>query len=89
MASHIEKTVSDQNAQLELSAAEAYSRFRRGLGKLLWMAQVRHDVKVFLSRIGSQQANPLNGTGMALKSLLRYLYGDMNTVLQLAGKKFD
>ena len=45
VASHIEKTVDDANAQVPLSA-EAYARFRRALGKLLWMAQVRHDIKI-------------------------------------------
>ena len=88
MASHIEQTLTDPHAKLELSA-EAYSRFGRGLGKMLWMAQVRHDVKVYLSLIGSQQAKPLNGTEAALKSLLRYLFGDMQTVLQLPSKQFE
>lgn len=88
VASRIEQTLTDPHAKLELSA-EAYSRFGRGLGKMLWMAQVRHDVKVYLSLIGSQQAKPLNGTEAALKSLLRYLFGDMQTVLQLPSKQFE
>ena len=48
VAAHIEKTVDDASAQVPLSA-EAYARFRRALGKLLWMAQVRHDIKIYTS----------------------------------------
>ena len=59
VAAHIEKTVDDANAQVPLSV-EAYARFRRALGKLLWMAQVRHDIKIYLSLIGSQQAAPMS-----------------------------
>ena len=36
-----EKTVTDPSAEIELTP-ESYLRFRRALGKLLWMAQVRH-----------------------------------------------
>lgn len=59
VASHIERIVDDNNAQVLLTP-EAYSRFRRALGKLLWMAQVRHDIKLYLSLIRSQQAAPMN-----------------------------
>ena len=40
-------------------------RIRRTLGKLLWLAQSRHDLKVWLSLIGTQQASPKHGTEMA------------------------
>ena len=80
VAAHIEKTVDDANAQVLLSA-EAYARFRRALGKLLWMAQVRHDLKIYLSLIGSQQAAPMSGTETAIRSILRFLYNDMSTML--------
>ena len=80
VAAHIEKTVDDVHAQVPLSA-EANARFRRALGKLLWMAQVRHDIKIYLSLIGSQQASPMNGTESAIRAILRFLYNDMSTML--------
>ena len=82
VAAHIEKTVDDVHAQVPLSA-EAYARFRRALGKLLWMAQVRHDIKIYLSLIGSQQASPMNGTESAIRAILRFLYNDMSTMLSI------
>ena len=47
VASHLEKTMSDESAKKPLSS-EAYGRFRRALGKLLWMSQVRHDLKTWV-----------------------------------------
>ena len=44
------------------------------------MSQVRHDVKLYLSLIGSQQAAPMAGTEAAIRALLQYLHGDMNTL---------
>ncbi|MCV6575719.1 MAG: Ty1/Copia family ribonuclease HI, partial [Cohaesibacter sp.] len=87
VAAHIEKTVDDTNAQIPLSQ-EAYSRFRRALGKLLWMAQVRHDIKLYLSLIGSQQAAPMAGTEAAIRAILRYLHGDMNTMLSIPSGEY-
>ena len=87
VAAHIEKTVDDVNAQVPLSA-EAYARFRRALGKLLWMAQVRHDIKIYLSLIGSQQAAPMSGTESAIRSILRFLYNDMSTMLSIPSPEY-
>ena len=87
VAAHIEKTVDDANAQVPLSA-EAYSRFRRALGKLLWMAQVRHDIKIYLSLIGSQQAAPMSGTESAIRAILRFLYSDMSTMLSIPSPEY-
>ena len=87
VAAHIERTVSETNAQIPLSS-DAYARFRRALGKLLWMAQVRHDIKIYLSLIGSQQATPMAGTESALRALLRYLHGDMNTLLSIPSEEY-
>ena len=87
VAAHIEKTVDDANAQVPLSA-EAYARFRRALGKLLWMAQVRHDIKIYLSLIGSQQAAPMSGTETAIRSILRFLYNDMSTMLSIPSPEY-
>ena len=56
---HLEKT--DEASQRPLSP-EAYTRFRKALGRLLWMSQVRMDLKVWLSLLGSQQANPVAAT---------------------------
>ena len=66
VASVLERALTDKSMQQPLTAA-AYSMFRRALRKLLWMAQSRHDLKLFLSLIGSQQAAPTHGTGMAIK----------------------
>ena len=63
--------------------------FRRALGKLLWMAQPRHDLKLFLSLIGSQQVAPTHGTEMAIKALLRFLHGDVGTYLRLPSPKYE
>ena len=57
VAAVLERALTDKSMQQPLTAA-AYSRFRRALGKLLWMAQSRHDLKWFLSLSGSQQAGP-------------------------------
>ena len=55
---------------------ESYGKFRRALGKLLWLAQCRHDIKLFLSLIGSHQAAPMQGTESALRALLRFMKND-------------
>ena len=53
------------------------------------MAQSRHDLKLFLSLIGSQQAAPTHGTEMAIKALLRFLHGDVGTCLRLPSPKYE
>ena len=88
VASVLERALTDKSMQQPLTAA-AYSRFRRALGKLLWMAQSRHDLKLFLSLIGSQQAAPTHGTEMAIKALLRFLHGDVGTCLRLPSPKYE
>ena len=80
VASHLEKTMTDESAKKPLSS-EAYGRFRRALGKLLWMSQVRHDLKTWLSIIGCHQASPMSGTEAALRSVLRFLKNDMHVAL--------
>ena len=37
---------------------EAYSRFRRALGKILWLAQKRQDIKFAVGLLSTQQAAP-------------------------------
>ena len=88
VASVLERALTDKSMQQPLTAA-AYSRFRRALGKLLWMAQSRHDLKLFLSLIGSQQAAPTHGTEMAIKVLLRFLHGDVGICLRLPSPKYE
>jgi len=88
VAAVLERALTDKSMQQPLTAA-AYSRFRRALGKLLWMAQSRHDLKLFLSLIGSQQAAPTHGTKMAIKALLRFLHGDVGTCLRLPSPKYE
>ena len=70
----------DQLAKQPLSP-ESYSRFRRCLGRRLWVSQTRHDIKLLLSTIGVQQARPMHRTEMAIKSALRYLFADSNVEL--------
>ncbi|CAK9006266.1 CCHC-type domain-containing protein, partial [Durusdinium trenchii] len=48
-----------ENFVAETISKVAYGRFRRALGKLLWMSQVRHDLKTWLSIIGCHQAAPM------------------------------
>ena len=71
VAQHLEKTMSDKQAMLRLSP-ESYTRFRKALGKLLWLSQSRHDLKLFMSIIGTQQSEPMQGTESALRSVLRF-----------------
>ena len=82
ISGHLEKTLTDSNFQKPLSD-EAYSRFRKALGKLLWLSQVRHDLKTWMSVLGTQQAKPMHGTEQALKAVLRFLYVDMHACLCL------
>jgi len=65
-----------------ISEAEAYTRFRKALGRLLWMSQVRMDLKVWLSLLGSQQASPVAATETALRAVLRFLKSDSCVVLR-------
>eukprot|EP00435_Cladocopium_sp_Y103_P006580 s1858_g2.t1 len=88
VAGILDKAMEDKNAQKELSASP-YSRFRRALGKLLWMAQSRHDLKLYLSLIGSQQAKPNQGTESAIRALLRFLYDDVATCLRLPSPEYE
>ena len=85
IASHLERTVSDSSHQKPLSD-EAYSRFRRALGRLLWLSQVRHDLKAWLSLLGTQQQQPKHGTEQALKAVLRFLFNDMRSCLCLPSR---
>ena len=80
VASHLEKV---DEASLRPLSPEAYSRFRKGLGRLLWLSQTRADVKAWLSLIGSQQSKPTQGTEAALKAVLRFLFGDGDVILEL------
>ena len=88
VAAHLEKTVSDKLGS-QLLSPEAYAKFRRTLGKLLWLAQTRHDLKVWLSLIGTQQSAPKHGTEMALRAVLRFLFADRNVHLMLPSPEYD
>ena len=79
VASHLEKV---DEVSLKPLSPEAYSRFRKGLGRLLWLSQTRADVKAWLSLIGSQQSKPTQATE-ALKAVLRFLFGDGDVILEL------
>ena len=82
---HLEKT--DENSKRPLSP-ESYSRFRRALplGRLLWLAQVRVDVKTWLSLLGSQQSAPTQATEAGLRAVLRFLKTDCHVVLRLPSR---
>ena len=88
VAGILDKAMGDKNLMQELSPS-AYSRFRRALGKLLWMAQSRHDLKLYLSLIGSQQAKPNQGTESAIRALLRFLFEDVGTCLRLPSPEYE
>ena len=87
VAGILDKAMTDKNQMQDLSPS-AYSRFRRALGKLLWMAQSRHDLKLYLSLIGSQQAKPNQGES-AIRALLRFLFDDVGTCLRLPSPEYE
>ena len=88
VAQHLEKTVSDKQAAVKLSP-ESYCRFRKALGKLLWLSQSRHDLKVWMSIIGTQQSEPMQGTEAAMRAVLRFLYQDRGAHLMLPSPEYD
>ena len=88
IAAILDKSIGDRRMQEELTPS-AYSRFRRALGKLLWMAQTRRDLKLNLSPLGSQQAKPNQGTEHAMRALLRFLHDDVGACLRLPSPKYE
>ena len=80
---------------LELSATspsltpEAYSKFRKVLGKLLWYAQTRQDIKFLVGLLSTQQAQPTQAAETALRALLRFLVEDKSVVLRLPSQGLD
>ena len=86
VASFLEKT--DEQSTKQLSS-EGYQVFRKCLGKLLWLAQTRHDVKTWLSLVGSVQACPTVAADQALKSILRFLFDDRYVQLRLPSESLE
>ena len=86
ISQHLEKK---DEQSLKLLSQEGYHKFRKALGKMLWMSQTRHDIKLFLSLIGSLQSKPTCGADNALKSLLRFLYSDRHLLLRLPSGSED
>ena len=86
VASHLEKTMGDPTFMKPLTD-EAYGRFRKALGRLLWMSQTRHDIKAWMSVLGSQQSKPMHGTEQGLKAVLRFLFQDMHVCLCVFSNK--
>ena len=71
IASHLERTMHESQYQKPLSD-ESYSQFRRALGRLLWLSQVRRDLKAWLPVIETQQSKPMHGTEQALRAVLQW-----------------
>lgn len=86
IASFLEKD--DEQSKKRLSQ-EGYHKFRKALGKLLWLSQTRCDLKLYLSLIGSLQAQPTCAADNALKALLRFLYNDRHLLLRLPSASED
>ena len=86
MASFLEKS---DEVSLRPLTAEGYGKFRKSLGKMLWLAQVRHDLKLWLSLIGSVQAKPTVGGDNALKAILRFLYLDRHVQLRMPSESTE
>ena len=86
VAAFLEKT--DEQSTKQLSS-EGYQVFRKCLGKLLWLAQTRHDVKTWLSLVGSVQACPTVAADQALKSILRFLFDDRYVQLRLPSESLE
>ena len=82
LGAHLERATQPGAASLPLTE-EAYTRFRKVLGKLLWWTQTRQDFKFYLSLLATQQAKPMQCTESALRALLRFLRSDTNTVLKI------
>ena len=82
VAAFLERTDEQSTKQL---TPEGYQVFRKCLGKLLWLAQTRHDVKTWLSLVGSVQACPTVAADQALKAILRFLFDDRYVQLRLPG----
>ena len=80
VAAFLERTDEQSTKQL---TSEGYQVFRKCLGKLLWLAQTRHDVKTWLSLVGSVQACPTVAADQALKAILRFLFDDRYVQLRL------
>ena len=85
---NIANTLEQSSSSPPLSA-EAYSKFRRVLGKLLWYCQTRQDLKLPIGLISTQQASPSQATEAALRSLLRFLREDKHVVLKLPSPGLD
>ena len=83
---HFEKVDTESRKPL---SSEAYSRFRRALGRLLWLSQSRQDIKVHLSILGTAQANPTQASEKAIKALLRWMYTDASTVLGMPSSQCE
>ena len=86
VAAFLEKT--DEQSTKPLTA-EGYQVFRKCLGKLLWLAQTRHDVKAWLSLVGSVQSNPTVAADQALKAILRFLFDDRYTQLRMPSESLE
>ena len=86
VAAFFEKT--DEQSTKPLTA-EGYQVFRKCLGKLLWLAQTRHDVKTWLSLVGSVQSNPTLAADQALKAILRFLFDDRYTQLRMPSESLE
>ncbi len=86
VSSHLEKQ--DEQSLKQLTP-EGYSKFRKALGKLLWLSQTRRDAKLWLSLIGSLQAAPTCGADNAVKAVLRFLYQDRHLQLRLPSQSWD
>lgn len=71
----MERIMLDAKFQTPLTDA-AYQKFRKALGKLLWLSQVRRDLKAWLSTIET----------MSWDRASRFLKSDMHTVLCLPSR---
>ena len=80
VASFLEKT---DDMSVRPLTNEGYTKFRKALGKLLWLSQVRHDLKLWLSLIGSLQSKPIVGADNAFKSVVRFMFSDRYVQLRL------
>ena len=85
---NIASTLEESPASKPLTP-ESYSRFRRALGNILWLAQTRQDIKFAVGLMSTQQAAPTQATESGLRALLRFLFEDRDLVLQLPSPELD
>ena len=57
-------------------STEAYQRYRRSLGKMVWLSQTREDLHIFIAYLATGQHAPDGRHEKAMRQVLRFLLFD-------------